>query len=166
MSGVPVAPSLPARRSPRRPGLLLAGVAIVAATAAGLSFLGSPATSGQQAAVAPVEPGRLAQTDLEDKSGVRVVRVAVAGGGGMIDVRYQVVDPEKALSVHSGTPAIVDERSGRTIDRQWMGHGGPSRFTLGRTYYLLFVNSDGLLQPGAGVTVKLGGGRVEHVLVR
>lgn len=67
---------------------------------------------------------RVSQAVLEETVGVRIVRVAATGAGGLLDLRYQVVDPDKALAVHdqSSPAAIVDEESGRVLNRVFHAH--------------------------------------------
>ena len=105
---------------------------------------------------------------LVERSGVRVVRVAATGGGGLLDLRYQVVDPSAAAAVHDTAtpPAIVDEQTGGVIGRLFMGHMPHSRPKAGVTYYLVFDNPGSAVRPGAQVSVVLGDARLEHVLVR
>lgn len=105
---------------------------------------------------------------FEEKTGVRIVRISVTAGGGMIDLRYQVIDPDKAALVHSpdDPPAIIDEASGRELKTPWMNHVHTGRFRSGVTYYTLFMNSGGQVKPGSLVTVRIGGISIEHLVVQ
>ena len=117
----------------------------------------------------PRDPAVLTQDALIGSSGVRVVRVVVTGGGGLVDVRYQVLDAEKAASIHDAKrpPAVVEERTGTVLDRQWMGHDASQHATKpGRTAYMLLLNPKESIQAGSSVTVRLGDGELRHVLVR
>jgi hypothetical protein len=113
-------------------------------------------------------PGVVSPAGLADRSGVRVVRVAATGGGGLLDLRYQVIDAGSAEAVHeAGTPpALVDEKSGLVISRLLMGHMHHGRQKAGVTYYLIFVNSGNVVRAGDRVAVVLGAARLQHVLVR
>lgn len=165
MSHGPPAVPLAANRSARLALLLL--LAFVAAT---LAIAATRQEASMRPALrlhAPVDPARLSQADLEQTAGVRVLRVTTTAGGGLVDVRYQVIDEQKAGSIHTAAapPALVDEHTGRIVDRDWMGHASHPTPHLGRTYYLLLVNP-GVLRPGSGVTVRMGAATLEHVLVR
>ena len=105
---------------------------------------------------------------LVERSGVRVARVAVSGAGGLIDLRYQVVDSQKAAAVHdpSTPPLLIDERSGAALGRMLMGHIHTNPPKVGLTYYLIFENSGAIVRPGSRVTVQLGDARLPHVTVR
>ena len=105
---------------------------------------------------------------FEERTGVRPVHVAVTGGGGLIDLRYQVVDPDKAAVVHDPKrpPGIVDSGTGELLDAPLMQHGKNGPMRMGGTYYALLLNSGGLIRQGEEVTIAIGGSRLEHVRVR
>jgi hypothetical protein len=98
--------------------------------------------------------------------GVRVVRVAVTARGGLVDLRYQVLDADKALVVHELAPALVDEKTGGMVDTLFMGHRHGDKPKAGLSYPLLFVNRGGLIEPGRAVTVRLGGQSLQHVVAQ
>lgn len=110
----------------------------------------------------------VSQAAFEEKTGVRIVRVALAAGDGMIDLRYQVIDPDKAVIIHESesTPAILDEASGTILNAPWMNHGHSGEYKAGVTYYTLLMNSGGVLSKGSEVTVILGGVSQEHIVVQ
>ena len=105
---------------------------------------------------------------LAGRSGVRLIRVAVTAGGGLLDLRYQVVDPSKAVTVHeAGTPpAIIDERTGLVLNRLLMGHAHQGPLKPAVSYYLVFENTGNWVNHGSEVTVLLGDAEVEHVVVK
>jgi hypothetical protein len=105
---------------------------------------------------------------LVERSGVRVVRVAVSGDGGLVDLRYLVVDSEKADAVHNSRtpPLVIDERTGGVVSQLLMGHIHNSRPKVGLTYYLIFENPGHVLRRGGRVTVELGNARLPHVPVQ
>ena len=92
--------------------------------------------------------------------------VAVTGGGGLIDLRYQVLDPDKAVAIHESPPEMVDERSDALVDNLLMGHQHRGVLHAGQTYYLIFLNPGNLVARGDRITVALGGFRLPHVLVQ
>lgn len=94
-------------------------------------------------------------------TGVRPVRVAVTGGGGLLDVRYQVVDADKAAAAHDPErpPALVAEESGARFDQPWMGHAHSGDFRTGGVYFSLLVNPGGRLEAGSEVTLEMAGAR-------
>lgn len=105
---------------------------------------------------------------LAQRSGVRVSLVAVTGAGGLVDLRYQVLDPNAASAVHdpANPPAVVDERTGLVVQNLLMNHAHSGAYRAGATYYLVFENPGNWVRRGAKVTVLLGNARLEHVTVR
>src|SRR5215471_6978424 len=165
----------PARRGRFRPpgrariAGFLAGVLI--ATGIGVLALWLPQrSSGQTSAEPPAQWRRAAVSapGLAERSGVRLIRVAVTGGGGLLDLRYQVVDPNKAVAVHEAKtpPAIIDERTGLVLNRLLMGHAHQGELKPAVTYYLVFENTGNWVRRGSEVTVLLGDAQVEHVVVK
>jgi hypothetical protein len=114
------------------------------------------------------QPSAVAQAAFEEETGVQIVRVALVGAGGLVDLRYRVVDPDKAEIVHEDVPVLVDEQTGEVIDTFFMGHRHDPRSVpkAGVTYPLLYVNERGLIEHGDTVTVVIGDSRLEHVPVR
>ena len=143
-------------------------MARAAAIAAAVAFAGLAAwmlvarPSGTTAAEQAAE-----QAVFVEKTGVRPVHVAVTGGGGLIDLRYQVVDAEKATAAHDPKrpPSLIDEASGKPINQTWMGHSHTRAFHAGTSYFELLINSRGRLEHGSRVTLVMGDARLEHVRV-
>jgi hypothetical protein len=104
---------------------------------------------------------------LVQRSGVRISRVAVTGDGGLVDLRFQVVNPERASALHDQNtpPAVVDEQTGLVVHELFMDHSHKGPYKTGVTYYLVFNNPGNWVHHGSRVTVLLGNAEVEHVLV-
>ncbi|HEX6676699.1 MAG TPA: hypothetical protein VF486_16940, partial [Actinomycetes bacterium] len=159
------------RRLPTRPRLLgyLTGVALAGGVVA--LALGLPHPQGRQPAAAnvPASWARpvVSKAGLAERSGVKLTRVAVTGAGGLVDLRYQVLDPDKADSLHDKAtpPALVDERTGLVVHTLFMGHSHHGSYKVGVTYYLVFENPGNWVHRGSEVTVLLGNAQVEHVKV-
>ncbi|UQX88813.1 hypothetical protein M6D93_02140 [Jatrophihabitans telluris] len=105
---------------------------------------------------------------LADRSGVRITRVDVTGGGGLIDLRYQVLDPDRAAALHDTAtpPALVDETSGLVVHQLFMDHAHSGPYKQGVTYYYLFNDPGNWVHRGSRVTVLLGNAQVEHITVK
>lgn len=151
----------------------LAGVLVAAGIVALALWLPQRASGGSSDARSAAPPPQwqrpsVSASGLAERSGVRLVRVAVTGGGGLLDLRYQVVDPSKAVSVHEEQtpPAIIDERTGLVLDRLLMGHAHQGQLKPAVTYYLIFENTGNWVRHGSEVTVLLGDAQVEHVVVK
>jgi hypothetical protein len=146
-------------------GLLFGAVAL--ALAAGIPLLVSLLGGSGQAQDVHRFPF-VSSAGLIERSGVRVIRVAVSGDGGLVDLRYQVVDSEKANAVHDPAtpPVVIDEGSGALISRPFMGHIHSGRPKVGLTYYVIFENTGTIIRRGSRVTVRLGNARLAHVPVQ
>jgi hypothetical protein len=110
----------------------------------------------------------VSQTGLAERSGVRITQLALTGGGGLVDLRYQVVDPDKAQALHDRRtpPALVEERSGLLVNSLLMDHAHEGPQKVGVSYYLVFNNPGNWVRRGSMVTVLLGDAEVQHVVVR
>ena len=73
-------------------------------------------------------------------TGIDVTLLGVTAGGGMIEFRYQVVDPDKAsLVLHddSKRPVLVAEDTGKTLAMVSRPHSHKAELKLGGTYFFL-----------------------------
>jgi hypothetical protein len=113
-----------------------------------------------------VDPAQVAALQLA--WGIRFTNVVLTGDDGIVDVRFQVIDPDKAIGLldEENFPVLIDEASGQTLSKT-AGHGGHTKgFKAGRTTYLLYENTGRLLRPGSRVTIRIGDVALENVLVR
>lgn len=105
------------------------------------------------------------QSALEAKIGIHLEHLAVSADGGILDLRYWVVDASRAMALHDAdVPVRVTlEADGTTSERPWMGHGPHNMPEAGHTYYLLLLNEGDLVQPGSVVSIELAGVTLPHV---
>jgi hypothetical protein len=151
-------PGRAGRRVLPRLGVAL-GLALVAGLAAWMiasQLLGGPQESSDRATAA-----------FEQTTGIRLLRVDLTGGGGLVDVRYQVLDPPAAAVLHDkATPLkLVDEDSGKALATRFHFHTHTSQFKAGVGYYELLVNTAGMLESGDTVSVVVGTAVLEGVPV-
>lgn len=155
-------------RGPRLIGPRVLGIAAGAVVAlgaiVGYNALGHDSGRQKLRALPPV----VTPAEQLQQVGARVTRVAASGAGGLLDVRIQVVDPDKAAALHSPKtpPALVDENTGQVIGRLLMGHSHTGAFKQGVTYFYLFEDPGGLVKRGDDVSVVLGPTRVQHIAVQ
>jgi hypothetical protein len=102
---------------------------------------------------------------FEGQTGVRITRVAITGQGGLVDLRYLVIDPQKAQAVHESL-YLVDENSGEVVSTLFMGHAPMGDPKAGYSYPVLFVNEQGLITSGGRVSIVVSNFRLEHVPVQ
>lgn len=113
-------------------------------------------------------------TNVEEKWGIRPESIMVSGAGHLIDFRYRVTDPEKAVKI-LGEPKLktylVDEASGVKLAVPSSPKVGSLRQTTmtpeeGRLYFCMFSNPNNLIKPGSKVTVVMGDLRAEDLVVQ
>lgn len=103
--------------------------------------------------------------------GVEVESFRVTGGGGFLDLRFKVLEPEAASSLldPSVPVSLVHEPSGRelTVASSKIGklRQRTARPETGKEYFILFRNSGGLVNPGERVTLRVGNCKVEGLEV-
>jgi hypothetical protein len=104
---------------------------------------------------------------IEAKWGVRVTQIGVSADGGLVDVRFVVLDPDRALAMlgddkETNIPVLVAEDTGAVVHSAAMM---PPKHTLvaGRMMYLLYRNTNGAIRRGAPVEFDFGDLHLEHV---
>lgn len=154
------------RRSRQRRGLALIALVAAALSAPAAIVLWLTADRGETG------PAPVPRVVFEETTGIRITRIAVVGGGGLVDVRFTVLDPDKAIAVHDpDSPLVlVNEENGDVVSAAFHGRhaGGTTQTGLdpAATYYLVFANSGRALQRGEEASVLLGDVRLEHVTVQ
>ena len=153
----------PRRRLRRRTWLAAIAGALVLPLAVAAAITWSTAGSSDPAAAAAAAARVVSASDLEQEYGIKVNLVAVTAGGGLVDVRFTVLDQDKALHIlHDGTtmPELLVEPSGRVIHAPT---GMRHKVTVldGGTYFILYSNPGGTVQAGTQVSVVIGDIRSE-----
>ena len=126
------------------------------------------ATTLTAAATATVDPSDarvVSVAELQEDFGVRFDLIGVTASGGLVDLRFTVLDATKAKTLFhdaSSSPALYVEGSGNVLrTRKGMSH----RLDLvtGGRYFLLFSNSGGAIQAGTQVSIVIDGVRLEPI---
>jgi hypothetical protein len=110
---------------------------------------------------------------IEEQWGVRVTLVQLLADGGLVEVRYEVLNTDRANRLHADSsldtiPSILLEGSTNQIKpRSLMFHyHHGDKGTEGRTYSIVYGNAGGILQRGSLVTVRMADGLLlQHVPV-
>ena len=141
-------------------------MAIVAVTALslGAAFLFKP-----KLAPTMIKSGEMPRNEaIEQRWGIRVTQIAVTADNGLVDFRYLVLDPDKALTVFDevkNRPQLIAETSGTVVTATVpMVHRHDLR--AGSVYFELFYNPQGQVRPGQPFAVKIGDLQLDHVVVR
>ncbi len=103
---------------------------------------------------------------LEERYGIRLRLLAVTALGGMVDLRYMIMDHTKAkdLAQYLGQIELVDDESGATL-KMATGHGmhRNDRIEDGQLNFHFFANAGNAIKQGNPVTVVIGPVRLEAI---
>jgi len=149
-------------RSPRPwIGGILAVLVIPLLLATSLTWgAGAGGPAARAAATRVVSPA-----DLEQAFGIRLDLVAVIAAGGLVNVRFTVVDTDKAghvLHDNADLPALYVEARGAVL-RTSQPKAHKMTILDGASYFLLYPNSGGVIQAGTGVSIVIGDVRLEPI---
>jgi hypothetical protein len=140
----------------RRKGLWVTAVILI------LALVGFGGYKGWQIYQDRVEQARMAEiqaeaaAQIEDQWGIRIVHVALVAQGGLLDLRYQVTNPEKAYDLFDAVeyiPRVIAE-DGTEMSMNDDPHTHDLEF--GYQYFFLLRNIGGSVQPGSYVSVAVG----------
>ena len=155
---------MPVARDPRRTAIVLLTSLLLVLGG------GAFAITHRPEAKADVREGTTLVTPegLAARYGIDVNLIGVTAAGGLIEFRYQVVDPDKAdAMIHDPSllPVIVIEDTGQTLV---IGtpHHHVNELELGGTYFFLLANAHNAVHDGSLVTLVVGDSRIEHFPVQ
>jgi len=110
------------------------------------------------------------QSMFEEKSGLRIQLLAVTAAGGLVDLRLQIVDAEKAktfLDDHANFPAL---RVGNGIVLQTsedaVAAAQDIQIENGKSIFIMFPNTGNILKPGDPVNIIFGDLQLEAIQSR
>jgi hypothetical protein len=115
------------------------------------------------------------QSEVNDAEnlGIEVIALRQTSGGFMLDFRYRVLNPEKAMPMFQEeiTPYLIDHSSGSELPIIGSTKVGPLRPTSrdprkGVAYFMFFGNPGQLVKVGAKVTVVVAEHRLENLVVQ
>lgn len=105
-------------------------------------------------------------SELENKFGIQIVSTKLSGNNYVVDVRYKVVDGEKARPILDKTvkPALIHMQTGDRFYVPTQPIVGSLRQTVGKSrivvadkvYFLLFANPNQKLKVGDQVALAIG----------
>jgi hypothetical protein len=147
------------------------GVVLLAALVVGILLARGWRPNSKDSAARPgaaSEAGMPTSAAIESKYGIRFLGVDVTSGGGMIQVRYQVLDSDKGEAIHDAdvAPVIVDGSGKTYADPGMVGHSHVGKTQApGTSDYILLANARGGVKPGSMVTIKVGDLELRNVPV-
>ena len=150
-------------RKMRVPGVRRAAVPVAVAAAAGALVWAAqaPAGAGKPYTVP-------SDAKMESSLGIRVQQAAVVADGGIVELRYTVLDSQKASrfqnDVHHPPVLHSERRKGDVYRAALMKQGHELR--PGQTYYILYLNNAHAIRSGETLEIEAGGSKLQHVPVR
>lgn len=112
-----------------------------------------------------------ALSEPEKNFGIKIVSLRPTAGGQMLDLRFQVIDPEKAKPVldKNKKAYILDSKTGKTLPVPVTKAGSMRQATLkpeaGRIYFILFSNPNRMVKEGGNVSLLIGDFRKDGIIV-
>ena len=106
------------------------------------------------------------EAGMAARYGINITLVGVSAAGGLIDFRYQVVDPDKASQLLHDTslyPKFIVEDTGELVAVNSLPHNHGTELQLGATYFFLLANAHNAIHKGSALTVVIGDARLEHL---
>lgn len=110
------------------------------------------------------DPGVPTSPAVESTWGIQVTSVTTTADGGLVDLRFVVLDPGKAAAAMDGrnvAPRLLVGDADTVLLPSMTVHRG---LTAGHSYFLLYRNTGGLVRPGHEISVLVGKLRIEHVV--
>ena len=118
------------------------------------------------------QPGIISDgVNIEERWGIQILSIRLSANGYMLDFRYRVIAPEKALPLFSREikPRLIDQATGATFFVPNPPKVGALRTTrkpeANRNYFILFANPAGYVKKGNKVTVVIGDFKAENLIV-
>jgi hypothetical protein len=109
----------------------------------------------------------------EMASGIKIERIHPSAAGQMLDMRYRVVDQEKAKGVMKRGAQIylVDQSNGARLSVPDMAMVGkllqrPDQGDNKKVFWIFFSNPGAMVKPGARVTLVIDEIRIKDILVQ
>ena len=135
---------------------------------------GKPVASAPQAAVVTSTPAVVAAAHdvkplpapsaLEMQYGIQIAQLGVTASGGLVDVRFKVLDAAKArklLGNPANAPMLIAGDKPPLMAPHHALRG--AKFGQGQVFYILYPNLRNAIQPGVEVTVAMGDARIGPV---
>lgn len=111
---------------------------------------------------APVLPEEI-QSSLEQEWGIRVLSLRQSASGYMLDFRYRVIDPDKAVQILNRKirPQLIVSKSGNHLQVPTPPKLGPLRQSsrtprADTNYFIFFANPSRQVNEGDEVSIQIG----------
>ncbi len=126
----------------------------------------------QPAATTEAQTNGPHRAGLAENWGIEPLGVRLSAAGYMLDFRYRVTDPQKAMPIMESrtSPWLIHQRTGARLRVPSPPKVGPLRQRSrqpdpGRVYFTLFANPGRLVKPNDKVTIAIADCRIENLVV-
>lgn len=116
--------------------------------------------------VEELPPGsvQISKLTLEKRFGIQLTHIAVSHSGGLVELRFTVLDTMKARQLIGATPRLIAAETGYSLQAPENGPWRSIRLQKDASCFVLFPNARGTIKPGSRVSLSFGGLRVEPVV--
>ncbi len=151
------------RRFPTK-AAIVGGILALALAAGGTMLLNRPSTTNSALAASRA----VSATVLEEQYGAKVQMVGLLAAGGLIELRFQVVDKDKAIGLFGPVdemPMLAIEGTTKVLES---AKGMKHHMTLlnGGSYFIFYTNAANAVHDGSLVSMVINGVRLEHIVVQ
>lgn len=104
---------------------------------------------------------------METQYGIQITHIGLTASGGLVDLRFKVLDAVKAKAL-LGNPANAPMLIAGDKPPLMAPHNAlrGARFGQGQVFYILYPNLRSAIQPGVEVTVAMGEARLGPVMAQ
>lgn len=128
--------------------------------------VGSRVLSSDSAPVGQGPAGEIDQSAFAGGTGVWIEHVALVGGGGLIEIRYRILDVDRSEIVHDFDNPPRISMQGYELKWQRHEHSHERENRLGATYNEQLVNLGNVFERGDVVDVWIGDYVLEGVTIQ
>jgi hypothetical protein len=142
---------------------VLAGALLLSLLAGVFAWRGSPPTNA-----AITDSSAITDEQLEQQYGVRLDVLGLLASGGLLELKFQVLDADKASALFGPAedmPVLAVEGSTKVLhSARGMKHG--FEILDGATYFFLYTNVANAVHEGSQVAFVINGVRIPHLVVQ
>ncbi len=115
--------------------------------------------AAQPVATSAESAGLVPDSALAERYGIQVTLIGITAAGGVIDFRYRVVNPDKAMEWLKDPklmPDLVVEGRDVILTHPEDTMKEMGEVQVGQVRYMLYPNAGGIVKPGTSVSVAIG----------
>jgi hypothetical protein len=150
------------RERPERGRIVIVVIGMILVAGAVLGFRAVSRSRGPETVI-----GMPSSERIEQEYGIRIERVSLIASGGLVELKYLVLDADAAGAIHDDDaedfPSIVAD--GTVIGNPTFQHHGGKVVVVGRELSILYTNAKGAVRTGETVSIEIGDEQLSQVPV-